>query len=224
MIEYSFIRSRRKTIMIQIRNGEVFVRAPINIPKRDIDSFVSSKEKWITDKLAISFEQQRCRESFQLNYGDKTLLLGVGRYITEKGGNRAGFDGNVFYMPSSLTSEQIKDHCIRIYRRVAKAHLHERVSHYSKLMNASPLKLRINGAKTRWGSCSSKKNINFSWRLIMADSDVIDYVVVHELAHLTEMNHSERFWTIVERVLPDYRQRKKRLRELQHRLAEENWE
>ncbi|MDR2568929.1 MAG: M48 family metallopeptidase, partial [Oscillospiraceae bacterium] len=75
-----------------------------------------------------------------------------------------------------------------------------------------------------WGSCSAKKSLNFSWRLIMADEDVIDYVVVHELAHLIEMNHSVRFWAVVERVLPDYRERQKWLRELQRKLNVEDWD
>ena len=87
-----------------------------------------------------------------------------------------------------------------------------------------PSAVKINGAKTRWGSCSSKKSINFSWRLIKADDDVIDYVVVHELSHITEMNHSPNFWAIVENILLDYRERKVKLKRLQKRLSMENWE
>ena len=90
-------------------------------------------------------------------------------------------------------------------------------------MSVTPSAVRINGAKTRWGSCSGKKSINFSWRLIMASDDVIDYVVVHELAHLLELNHSARFWAVVEKILPDCRERRKQLRELQKRLATEDW-
>jgi len=100
----------------------------------------------------------------------------------------------------------------------------ERVAHYKEIMGVSPAAVKINGAKTRWGSCSAKKSLNFSWRLIMADDAAIDYVVVHELAHMFEMNHSERFWAIVAGVLPDYKERRKRLKELQRRLNAENWE
>jgi hypothetical protein len=91
-------------------------------------------------------------------------------------------------------------------------------------MSVTPIAVKINSAKTRWGSCSNKKSLNFSWRLIMADDDVIDYVVVHELAHLREMNHSPRFWAVVEAVLPDYRERKLKLRALQAKLNREDWE
>jgi len=98
------------------------------------------------------------------------------------------------------------------------------VEHYAGLMSASPTAVKINGAKTRWGSCSAKKSLNFSWRLVMADDSVIDYVVVHELAHITEMNHSARFWAIVAGVLPDYKERQKQLKALQKRLNAEDWE
>ena len=88
----------------------------------------------------------------------------------------------------------------------------------------SPAAVKINEAKGRWGSCSSKKSLNFSWRLMMAGESVIDYVVVHELAHLKEMNHSPRFWAEVGRVLPDYPGRRAKLKELQKLLSVEDWE
>jgi len=91
-------------------------------------------------------------------------------------------------------------------------------------MGLSPNSLKINSAKTRWGSCSSKANLNFSWMLMMADDEVIDYIVVHELAHLRQMNHSPQFWEIVEKYIPDYKERKKRLKLLQLKLNEEDWE
>jgi len=106
---------------------------------------------------------------------------------------------------------------------LAKRNLTKRVLYFSQRMSVTPSSIKINGAKTRWRSCSSRKSLNFSWRLIMADSEVVDYVVVHELAHLSEMNHSKRFWAIVENILPDYKQHKERLRKLNQRLAKEDW-
>jgi len=224
MIDYTLKQSKRKTLALYVRNGNVEVRAPLNMPKRDIDRFVASKEKWITDRLTSSREQTELRDAFALNYGDTIMFRGKGYAITSKEDSRAGFDGETFYMPSNLTPEQIKYVCVQIYRRLSKIFFSERVSFYAEKMGQAPLSVRISSAKTRWGSCSSKKSINFSWRLIMADDDVIDYVVVHELAHLVEMNHSARFWAIVERVMPDYSLRRNRLRELQQRLAGEDWE
>ncbi|MCL2339817.1 MAG: M48 family metallopeptidase, partial [Actinomycetia bacterium] len=137
---------------------------------------------------------------------------------------RAYFDGAAFYLPASLTAEQIKTHCLRLYRQLARQGLSARLAFYSRLMGVAPQMIRISGAKTRWGSCSARQTISFSWRLIMASAAVQDYVVVHELAHLREMNHSQRFWQIVEDFLPDYPERQRQLRALQRQLTSENWD
>ncbi|MDK2962182.1 MAG: hypothetical protein PWP20_1308 [Eubacteriaceae bacterium] len=91
-------------------------------------------------------------------------------------------------------------------------------------MGVFPQKLKINKARTRWGSCSSAGNLNFSWYLIMAEESAIDYVVVHELAHLIKMNHSKEFWEIVKTYCPDYEQAKDKLKTLQKTLAIQDWE
>jgi len=221
-MEYNLIRSKRKTLGLYIRGGVLEVRAPLKMPKHEIEKFIVSKEKWITNKLAHSQEQVRSSEKFQLDYGDSVLYLGNEYPVISKVGNRVGFE-NGFYVPPNLSSEEIRSACVQIYRMLAKRDITNRVIEFSKQMGVTPTAVKINGAKTRWGSCSSRKSLNFSWRLIMADSDVVDYVVAHELAHLIEMNHSQKFWTIVENTLPDYRQRKQRLRELNKRLAKEDW-
>ena len=223
MPEYELIRSKRKTLSLCVRDGVLEVRAPLRMPKRDIDRFVVSKGKWVADKLAKSREQQRLRESFELNYGDSALLCGVKYPIAAREGSKAGFDGSAFFMPPGFAPEQIMQCMVQLYRRMAGKHCAERVFHFAAIMSVRPGKTRVTGAKSRWGSCSTKGNVNFSWRLIMADEDVIDYVVVHELAHLREMNHSEKFWGIVADIIPDYRERKARLRALQRKLYNENW-
>ena len=223
-MDYTLTRSKRKTIALYVRNGRVEVRAPLKMPKCDIDKFVASKEKWITDRLTKSRERLEQRETFTLNYDDTVLYRGKQYPIAAKTGNRVGFDDTVFYMPPDLTSEQIKSACVQIYRMLAKKDLTNKILDFAKQMSVMPVAVKINGATSRWGSCSGKKSINFSWRLIMADDDVIDYVVVHELAHLTEMNHSKKFWAIVEKILPDYKARQKQLKELQKKLSKENWE
>ena len=223
MMEYELIRSKRKTLGLYIKGGRLEVRAPLSLSKKEIDNFVTSKTDWISSKLANSQAVSQTREDFSLNYGDMVLYLDNEYPIGEQEGNRVGFDDERFYMPPRLTQDQIKSACAQIYRMLAKQHLTNRVMEFSKQMGVLPVVVKINGAKSRWGSCSAKKSLNFSWRLIMADSEVVDYVVVHELAHITEMNHSSRFWAIVEGVLPDYMERKERLRQLSKRLAGENW-
>ncbi|MCL1788300.1 MAG: M48 family metallopeptidase, partial [Defluviitaleaceae bacterium] len=212
MTTYTLTRSRRKTLALHIKNGALEVRAPYHCPQHEIDRFIASKEKWITDKLATSQQRTANKAAFTLNYGDEILFLGALYPIVAKPGHRAGFDGKCFYMPPHLTPAQIKEVCIKTYRRLAKTHLTALVEQVAPQMGVSPAAVKINGAKTRWGSCSSRKSINFSWRLVMGGGDVVEYVVVHELAHLLEMNHSPAFWAVVEGVLPDYKQRQKRLK------------
>lgn len=221
---YTLTRSKRKTAVIYVRDGSVEVRAPLKMPKHEIDRFVSAKEQWITDRLAKSQAQSERRESFTVTYGNMVLYHGKQYPIVAKASQGTGFDGISFYMPPDLLPNEIKASCIQIYRLLAKNDLTTFTSIFAKKMGVIPFDVKINGSKTRWGSCSARKSINYSWRLIMASESVIEYIVVHELAHLIEMNHSLRFWSIVEGVLPDYRNREAELRKLQMRLMGENWD
>ena len=112
---------------------------------------------------------------------------------------------------------------IKLYKLIAKEHITRRVAHFAHKMKVNPTAIRITSAKTRWGSCSGKNSVNFSWKLIMADDDTIDYVVVHELAHITEHNHSSKFWKIVEGIVPDYKEKKEKLKILEEKLSKEDW-
>jgi predicted metal-dependent hydrolase len=224
-MEYVLIRSNRKTIGIRVRPDTVVeVRAPGNVSKTEIDRVVALKQKWIEKHLAACKQALEKKKEFQLNYGDTVAMQGKTYPISERIGDRIGFDGKSFYLPLGLSTEEIKYAVIQIYKMVAKNLLTNKVIDYAKLMNVNPIAVKVNSAKTRWGSCSTHNSINFSWRLIMASDDIIDYVVVHELAHIREHNHSKQFWAIVESVLPDYKTRLGKLKELQKRLADEDWE
>jgi len=224
MINYTLTRSKRKTIGIYISRGTVEVRAPLKYPQSEIDSFVISKQKWIQDKLAIFQKRAEDKKTFTITYGSKIPFRGAMYPIVAREGGEAWFDGTYFYVPKKLDDFQIKKACIETYRIIAKLHIVSRIIAFVPYIGDAPNAVNINNAKTRWGSCSSKKNLNFSWRLIMGDDDIIDYVVVHELAHLLHMNHSAAFWSIVESVLPDYRQRQIKLKDLHHRLSAEDWD
>jgi predicted metal-dependent hydrolase len=224
MIAYTLTRQKRKTIALYIRNGVVEVRAPLKAAKSVLDEFVRSKEKWIADKLAQANERREQRDAFSLNYGDKVLYLGKEYPVAAGLDGKTGFNGEQFNVPPDLDSGQIKHACVQVYRMLARREIAEKVESFANRMGVTQGAVKINGAKSRWGSCSGKKSLNFSWRLIMADDEVVDYVVVHELAHITEMNHSQRFWDIVAAVLPDYPERRKRLKALQKRLSAEDWE
>lgn len=99
---------------------------------------------------------------------------------------------------------------------MAKKLIPERVDYYAGIMGVSYGRITIREQKTRWGSCSSRGNLNFNWKLVLMPEGALDYVVVHELAHRSEMNHSKAFWKIVEQILPDYRERKALLARAEH--------
>lgn len=100
------------------------------------------------------------------------------------------------------------------YRAQARWHLTGRIDHFARQHGFVYNSLRINGARTRWGSCNAQRgSLNFTWRLVMAPPEIVDYVVVHELCHLKHPNHSPDFWAEVEGILPDYKQRRKWLKE-----------
>ena len=224
-MNYTLIRSNRKTVAIHIKPGNIVeVRAPIRTPKADIDKIVASKEKWIKEKLLLIQERSDKKSYFLLDYGDMVMYRGAEYPIMAREGARMGFDGVQFFIPAGWDSGQIKNACVQIYKILAKNVLTKKVLYFAKIMGVMPIAVKINSAKTRWGSCSAKKSLNFSWRLVMADEETIDYVVVHELAHITEMNHSDRFWRVVSGVLPDYKKLQERLKALQQRLGGEDWE
>lgn len=107
---------------------------------------------------------------------------------------------------------------VMLAKEKAGAYLKSRCPYFAEKMGVRYSKITVNKAKTRWGSCSAKGNINFTYRLLFAPEEVIDYVIVHELAHLKEMNHSQRFWDIVKDTMPDYKDRRGWLREFQMNL------
>jgi hypothetical protein len=225
MIPYSLVRSRRKTVAIHIKkDATVEVRAPLKMPKADIERFVLAKEEWIEKHLNKREQINEAKADYILNYDDMVILGGQLYPICTKDGKRSRFDGERLIIPPGLTPAGIKQAVIKIYKQEIKRIVSEKVNKYSVIMNVSPTAIRITGAKTRWGSCSGKNSINFSWRLAMAEDCVIEYVVVHELAHIKEHNHSARFWAEVEKVLPDYKARQKRLKLLQKELALQDWD
>lgn len=223
-IPYTLIRSRRKTAAIYIqKDASVEVRAPLNADKKQIDDFVLSKQEWIQKHLVRQKEVLLKRQTFSLCYGDYISIKGKKYPIVAREGNHAGLDEAGLFMPPNLPPDEIKEIISRVLRLTAKNILTEKTATYAKCMDLVPDSVKVNGAKKRWGSCSGKNKINYSWRLVLAEDDVIDYVVVHELAHIQEHNHSPRFWDVVENTLPDYKVRRKKLRQLQARLEVEGW-
>ena len=165
-IAYRLIRSRRKTLGMEIRDGEVIVRAPLRCSKQEIDRFVLGHRKWLQTHLAKARAAQET----------------------------AGELG------------RLSDEEIRMLGEQALRLIPERVRHYAPLIGVDYGRITIRCQKTRWGSCSSKGNLNFNCLLMLTPPQVLDSVVVHELCHRKEMNHSQAFYREVLRVFPEYHQ------------------
>jgi len=163
-ISYQLIRSRRKTLGMEIRDGQVIVRAPLRCPRPEINHFVLAHKTWIRKHL------QKAREAQSQAMEQGHLAQAQIRSLGEK----------------------------------ALEVIPERVRHFAPLVGVQYGRITIRCQKTRWGSCSSKGNLNFNCLLMLTPPEVIDSVVVHELCHRKEMNHSEAFYAEVLRVFPEY--------------------
>ncbi|MGI5912195.1 MAG: M48 family metallopeptidase [Syntrophomonadaceae bacterium] len=117
-------------------------------------------------------------------------------------------DSNIIILTSEDDKEKMKQTLELWYRQKAREKILERISLYESIIVRVPGRIVIKSQKCRWGSCSSRGNLNFNWRLVMAPVEVIDYIVVHEMCHLIELNHSYRFWSLVAQVMPNYKQNK----------------
>lgn len=223
--DYTIKYSKRKTMGLYItKNAEIEVRVPLGTPQKVIADFVENHQDWINTHHGAVARQAQAREKFQLEFGTELLFMGQLFPLVPVEKTATGFSGEHFYAYQHLSHEELKASQVDIYRTLAKRVIEDQVEKLGKHMGLTPRLVKINGAKSRWGSCSSSGNLNFSWYLVMAEESTIRYVVVHELAHLIEMNHSSKFWKIVEQVLPHYKIEQEKLKELQKKLKTENWE
>jgi predicted metal-dependent hydrolase len=198
--------------LIVERDGTLTVRAPLRASQAMIREFIREKSGWIerTREKLRSVVQTIPRQYMD---GDKFLYLGTAHDLKLVKPQRPALKFDNGFTLSLSAQKKGEAVFTRWYRECALAVLAERVALYSKTHGFTPKQVRINSAKTRWGSCSPDGTLNFTWRLVMAPLDVIDYVVVHELAHLRVRDHSRKFWNVVEKIYPEYKKQRKWLRE-----------
>ena len=206
------VRSKRKTLALIVEmDGTLTVRAPLRMKETDIQKFIEEKQSWIKRKQAKALKDAPVHR----RYVDGETFTYLGEEIPlriVRGGKPALVMDGVFKLAKSA-HPQAKSYFEAWYKKQARKVLTERIVQFARSQNFKPGKIRISSAKTRWGSCSPKKTLSFTWRLVMVPLEIIDYVVVHELCHLEEMNHSRAFWARVEAILPDYKRRRKWLKE-----------
>ncbi len=205
------IRTRRKTYALIIRpDGALVVRAPLRATDRQIAEILSQKQGWIEKKRAELRQRQPQPRLYQL--GERFLFLGQSYPLEIVDRQREALTLNGSFRLRRDRRENAAAVFEAWYRAQARQGIPRRVELLAKQYGFEYRSIRITGARTRWGSCGSKGTLNFSWRLMMAPPAVVEYVIVHELCHLRQHNHSKAFWKLVEGILPDYKQRQKWLK------------
>jgi len=171
----------------------------------EAETVADENAQWILDKWR-EYETHRERapeRSFEEN--EVFPYLGDERQLSIETADRARITPTTFVLPAIAVEERgIKDVLEELYRREAREYFQARINHYATKMDVDPERLELRNQRTRWASCSVQRTLSFNWRLVMAPPDVIDYVVIHELTHLRERNHTRRFWDIVRQFDPKY--------------------
>ena len=205
------IRSKRKTLSVSIDSlGQVIVRAPLRYSEEKIAAFLAEKEGWI-----LKHKQRICGAGIRLPDksldGYSLLLLGEPYLISLCDGARVRLDadGKRLFVPKEKSEERL----VRFLKENAKRIFTQATAVRAEEMGIAYKSISVSSATTRWGSCSGKNELRFSYRLLYAPKQVIDYVIVHELCHVLHHDHSGAFWAAVESVLPDYQTKRKWLKD-----------
>ena len=220
-IPYHLERRARKTVGLKINHNGLIVHAPTRISHQELERMLLSKADWIIKKLQSLHENQL--EKFVWEDGASLLLLGnaielsvrldaVSRALEHEPGRIS------VALPTPNNQSSIAKKVLQWYKKQALSDFGRRVALLAAKLGVETPPLFLSSARSRWGSCNSRGEVRLNWRLLQAPPHIINYVVAHELAHLKEMNHSAKFWAIVERIYPDYKTAEKELKAWSARL------
>jgi len=218
LINYELIKKNRRTVILKITPKGLIVNAPILMANYKIDQLLHKKSKWIQKKLLLTINNEEpfeLQNNMKFKIFDKELLISL-----REGENNISIEKN----QCSIDFKNLSDHLklkkffLIWIKKYALNYFTQRVE---ELCIKNNLKVRatfISNAKTRWGTCNSRKEIRLNWRLVQAPSFVIDYVICHELSHLKFMNHSSDFWQQVQLLFPNYKKAELFLKENRFKL------
>ena len=225
LINYEIIRSNRQTMGIVIdQDKNLIVRSPEDTKEDKIKDVLKKKTKWILSKLKEMDKIKPTPKEKEFMTGEKLSYLGR-RYRLEVSPAEISkvevklYQGKfIIAYPEKLKEDddqrrkEIRDALIEWYREHAKEKINERVEKYKYKLDVEPNNVVVKKQKKRWGSCSSKGNLNFNCRIILAPMSIVDYLVVHELTHLIYDNHSREFWATVGSIIPDVKDKREWLK------------
>ena len=204
---------RSKSASIEIEDDTVKVTVPKNLSDQRIEELIKNRTVWIRQKLKIQTETIRPKDKVYVN-GESFTYLGRNyrlKCVSEGAGEAKLKNG---YLTVSLAENasgaalggRVRQSLQQWYQARALEKLKEKTKRYSAILGVSPQSVGVKEYKARWGSCSSKGDVTYNWRIIMAPHHIVDYIVVHELCHLLEHNHGPKYWKHVQNVIPNYRE------------------
>lgn len=209
-IEYTLIQSARRDVLFQaLPEAGIRVYAPKYLGLRAVDGMVRERAGQLLEmQREVEARLEADRLAHPLGDGVPILIEGRRRALRlvrgAKASGEAVGDEYRLTLPEPDSEAAVRAALRSVLSAAALKRIRERIAHYAPRVGKSPGRVTIREQKSRWGSCSGKGNLNFNWKLVMAPPEVLDYVVVHELCHLHEFNHSPRFWALVEAQMPDY--------------------
>ena len=200
-LEYTLIQAPRRDVLIQALEGNLTrVYAPKRMPLSEIDALVGRRAGEI-------LSMQRVLAPAPLRSGECVRVEGRPRRLRlERGTGESSLTETewVLFCPDPENARQVRDRARSFLAEMALVRIRERLEVYAPRIGVSYGRVTVRNQRTRWGSCSAKGNLNFNWRLILAPEKCLEYVVIHELCHRREFNHSARFWDLVQRQMRDY--------------------
>ena len=210
MIEYRFARRRRRTLSITVDAAGLRVSAPLRAPWREVDAFLRDKERWILRKLDAWARVPHPPLLHGVS-GETLPLFGASTMLDVRHGRRQvqACEGRLIVQAPARSRPLAV--LLRWLRQCALQALTPRTAHYAGVLGLPAPRVALSNARTQWGVCTEGGAIRLSWRLVHVEPRLADYVVAHEVAHLVEMNHSRRFWTLLARLDPGWREARERL-------------
>jgi predicted metal-dependent hydrolase len=207
-VSYTLKRSsKRRSIGLRIDDRGLTVNMPLRASEKWLHSVLNEKADWVVEKL-VNWQAKKSAaplwiDGEKINFRGETFTL---RIIPSLFNSPPQLRGEQLLVHVKDTTDEIKIEKVvtQWYRHEAERVFAECVAHYAPLMNVAPKQIKLSSARTQWGSCTSRGVVRLNWQLVKMPLHLIDYVVIHELAHLVEMNHSAAFWRVVESACPDY--------------------
>ena len=216
--------NRKRTISLQLKDNKIIIKAPRTVSRKNLDEVIQKKQKWIKQRAILNFEEQKLRNRKFID-NEKFYFRGNQYHLSLIFGKKEDVrivDGRLLVTckdDRSIHSKNVKSLIEDFYFNEAAKMLNTRTNEFAKKMKVQPTGITVRNYVSKWGSCTSKNKISYNWRIIMAPDCIVDYLIIHELCHIIEHNHSKNFWSYVGTYCEDFQKKRKWLRENGHMLV-----